>query len=142
MSLEPGDRGVVLEQVTNHQDPVRVLGGGDRTFGICRGGREWLLHEAVLAGVRHRDRELRVRGHWCGEHDRVELLVGQQVGRVGGGARGREGALELRARALVGVASRWMKRKATQCNISPCTASTIPAPRRPGRSLRWFLRAQ
>ncbi len=47
--LQPVDRRVVLEQMADHQDLPRPLGGRDRRFGLGGGRRERLLDKAVLA---------------------------------------------------------------------------------------------
>ena len=53
----------------------------------------------MLAGLRDGDRELGVRRHRRGEHDRVERGVAEQLAEIGGRARARERALELAARS-------------------------------------------
>ena len=58
--------------------PGRPRGLDDR---LGLGGRlgQRLLHEAVLAGLEHPERQLGVGGHRGGDHDGVERGVGQQV---------------------------------------------------------------
>jgi len=77
---------VVLQQVADHQQLARARGGRDRRFGLGRGRGQRLLHEAVLAGLRHTCGQLRMRGNGSRQHDRVELVVLQQpvelVGRT------------------------------------------------------------
>ncbi len=102
--LQPRDRGVVLEQVPDHENLAGVIGRGDSALGVGGGGGERLLDEAVLARLGDGDRELSVRGHRRGEHDRVELLVGEEIVERAGGARGWKRALEPCARVRRGVA--------------------------------------
>ena len=94
---------MVLEQVADHQDPPGPRRRRDRLLGVCTPRRQRLLHEAVLAGVQHRDRKLGVCGDGRGEHDRVELLVAEQVLERAGDPCAWERRPGLRARALLSV---------------------------------------
>ena len=74
--------------------------GGDRALGVGGGGRQRLLDEAVLARLGHRDRELGVRGHGRGEHDRVERRGSlEQLVELARRARAGERRARARSRA-------------------------------------------
>ncbi len=102
--LEAVHGGVVLQQVAHHQDPPRPLGGRDGALRVLGGGGEGLLHEAVLARVRHLHGELGVGGHGRGEHDGVELGVGEQILQLPREARPGERGRRARACLRGGVA--------------------------------------
>ena len=95
--LEHVHAGVVDEQVPDHQDPVVVLGGLDGALGVLDGVGERLLDEAVLARLQDPLGERAVRGDRRGEHDRVELVVVEQIVEVAGEARVRIGGLQALA---------------------------------------------
>ena len=84
---------VVLEQVPDHQHPLRLARGLDDTLGLHHRLRERLLDEAVLAGHEHCFGELRVRWHRRCDDDGVELRVGEQLvnGRADRDARPEQG---------------------------------------------------
>ena len=77
--LELPDARVVLEQVADHQHPPESARGRHRALGVGDRLRQRLLDEAVLAGLEHPHRELRVRRDRRRERDRVELRIGEQL---------------------------------------------------------------
>ena len=70
---------MVLEQVAHHHDPIGVAGQTHDRFGVCGGLREWLLHEAVLAGRQHALSERGVGRDGRRERDRIQRRVFEQV---------------------------------------------------------------
>jgi hypothetical protein len=95
---------VVLEQVPDHQDPARAARRVDGPLGVGDRLRERLLDEAVLAGLQHPHAQLGMRRDGCGEHDRVERGVREQVVELAGQARAREARGEPLADVLARVA--------------------------------------
>ena len=79
--LEPG---WYSSRWPDHQHPARLRGRRDHALGVGRRLRQRLLDEAVLAGRQHALGQLGVGRHRRGDHDRVELGVGQQLVEVGG----------------------------------------------------------
>ncbi len=86
--------------MAHHQDAPSRLGGVHRTLRVGDGRGQRLLDKAVLAGFKHARGQLGVRGHGRGQHDRVELGVGEQLVDLGAGAHSREGVGQLRADLL------------------------------------------
>ena len=102
--LEHRDARVVLEQVTDHEDPVRRGGRGDGPLGVGDGLGERLLDEAVLAGGQHALGQRRVGRHRGGEHDGIDALVREHVVERRGASRARVRRTDPGQRRLVGVA--------------------------------------
>jgi hypothetical protein len=62
--------------------------------------RERLVDDDVLASLERLPRKIEVRLVRCGDHDQVDVLVGQQLGEAAHGARLRIGVVRLVALAL------------------------------------------
>ena len=78
--LQALDRGVVLEQVADHQDPAGAARPPRRRARRRRRSSPAASRRSSACPPRAtRDRELGVGGHGRGEHDRVELGVVEQV---------------------------------------------------------------
>ena len=61
--------------------PARCAAATARSASADRLGQR-LLHEAVLAGLQHPHGQVGVRGHRRGQHDRVQVGVGEQLVEV------------------------------------------------------------
>ena len=70
---------MVLEQVTDHEDALRRLGGRAHVLGVGHVERERLLDEDVLAGLDAGQRELRVACCGRGDGDGVDRVVGEEL---------------------------------------------------------------
>ena len=97
--------GVVLQQVPHHQHLARPPLGVDDALGVGDGLGQRLLHEAVLAGLEDAHGLLGVAGHRGGQHDGVEVGVGEQILEAIGEPRPAELAREPLARLGAAVAA-------------------------------------
>jgi hypothetical protein len=99
ISLELVDAGVVLQQVPHHQHLARPPLGVHDALGVRHRLGQRLLDEAVLAGVEDAHGLLGVARDGGGEHDGVQLGVGEQILE----AIGEPGPAELALEALASV---------------------------------------
>ena len=65
--------------MAGHQDAVRLDGQPDQSLGLVQGCGQRLLDENVLAGLERRRCQLGVRSDLRGDHDRLQLGVGENV---------------------------------------------------------------
>ena len=77
--LELVDARVVLQQVPDHEHLARAPRGLDDALGVGDGLGERLLDEAVLARIEDAHGQLGVARHRRGQHDGVELGIGEQI---------------------------------------------------------------
>ena len=133
--LQPG---VVLQEVTDHQDPVRLGGRRHHALGVGHGLGQRLLDEAVLARGQHPLGDRRVGGHRRGHRHRVQGGIGQQLVQVG--ALARVGERQPLALAPVGRRrrrARPARRRAGGRSCGPGWGPSSPArPPRPSRDPR------
>ena len=68
------DRGVELEGVAHHEDPILALSLADQDPGILRTGGERLLHQHMLSGPKSLKRELRMALRRARDDQRIDIV--------------------------------------------------------------------